>query len=98
MPKPKINVLTVKLTVHIPVNLAVWATVERAIKDAGVLLEGCTVYGQASMEEPRVTRISAPEPAQEAREPEPTEPAADDDLDFPAGLDRRAETEPAAAE
>lgn len=95
MPKPRINVLTVKLTTHIPVDLKDAETVVYAAKCAEGLLAHCKAHGWlASMPEPQVSRVSAPEPAQEAPEPAPP----DDDLDIPPGLDRRAETEPAAAE
>ena len=79
MPKPnKINVLTVKLTVHIPVNLADSSTVREASECAVALLEFGKGYGQASMPEPHISRVSAPKP--EASEPSP---AAADDLGIP---------------
>jgi len=83
MSKLKINVLTVKLTVHIPVNWAGRSTIDDAVDQAAAILAACKGYGQASMPEPHISRIPTPEPAA-------------DPLDIPDGL--RRTSEPAAAE
>ena len=95
MPKktPKINVLTVKLTVHIPVNLADSSTVREASECAIALLEFGKGYGQASMPEPHISRVSAPAP-----KPAPEASAPNDPLAIPEALRRTVATEPAAAE
>ena len=89
MPKTKkIDVLTVKLTVHIPLDRADATAVLDAYKRADGLLAFCSNVGKATMDW-RLNRVPAPEPKAEASEPEPEalEPAADN-LDGPSFLDR----------
>ena len=99
MPKtPKIDVITVKLTVHIPVDPGSVDSVQEAADDVEQLLAHGNGLGQASIET-RLNRVPAPEPKAEASEPEPeANDPADDNLDIPESLRRTAETEPAAAE
>ena len=68
--KSKIDVLTVRLTVHIPVDPGEPDTVIKAGLAAKDLHATMIKLGQAT-KEAHVTRVSAPEPAQEASEPEP---------------------------
>ena len=83
MPKtPKIDVITVRLTVHIPLDRASSGAVLDAYKRAEGLLDFCSNVGESSMEK-RLNRVPAPKPA-------------DDGLDIPEPLRRTAE--PAAAE
>ncbi len=83
MPTPKIDVLTVKLTVHIPLDAANAETVVEAYKQAGQLLTFCSgeercvgSYNQ------RLNRVPAWEPE-----------ATADPLDIPPGLRRTSDTE-----
>ncbi|KKL55643.1 hypothetical protein LCGC14_2253350 [marine sediment metagenome] len=99
MPKTnKINVLTVKLTVHIPVDPGSVDSVQEAADDIEQLLAHGNGLGQASIET-RLNRVPAPKPAPEASEPAlAANDPADDNLDIPERLRRTAETEPAVAE
>ena len=87
MPKTKIDVITVKLTVHIPLDRADAESVVEAYKHAGHLLTYCSKHGCQASKEQRVNRVSAWE----------TKPA-DDGLGIPDNLRRTAETETAASE
>ena len=91
---PKIHVLTVKLTVHIPVNPGSPDSVKRAADQADALRAAGSIVGETTVDW-RLNRVPAPKPAPEASEPEPTE-SADDGLDIPENLKRTTET--AAAE
>ena len=95
MPKPKIDVITVKLTVHIPVDPGDIDSVQETARRADALLRYSEGHGIASIET-RLNRVPAPKPAPEATEAEPK--PADDGLDIPEPLRRTAETETAAAE
>ncbi|KKM85125.1 hypothetical protein LCGC14_1292140, partial [marine sediment metagenome] len=79
----KIDVITVKLTVHLLVDPGDIDSVQEAARHADALLRYSTTHGTASMES-RLNRVSVHEiqpPAAEP-EPEPAEPA-DDGLDIP---------------
>ena len=99
----KIDVITVKLTCHIPHELGDIVS----LHDATDAIEGLRRYaadlGQTTIES-RVARVPAPEPKPEASEPKSDDPrvstteSAADGLDIPERLRRTAETEPAAAE
>ena len=104
MPKTnKINVLTVKVTVHIPVDPGDVESVNTVAVGATHLHAAAAALGEATMES-RLNRVPAPKPAPEASEPAldpgPTEPPDDDGLDIPPALDRRGDTPsgPPAAE
>lgn len=97
MPKtPKIDVITVKLTVHIPVDRDDRKAVAAAYKLADSLCEAGDAIGETAAYEARLNRVPAPRSAPEPKA-ETTEPP-DDGLDIPERLRRTAETEPAAAE
>ncbi len=81
--KKKINVLTVMLKCHIPLDPGKVVSVQLAASCAEGLREAGNKLGQTTMET-RLNRISAPAP--EASEPEP------------AGLAGTPETRPVAAE
>ena len=85
---PKIHVLTVKLTCHIPVDPGDFHSVQDAARVATALHAHAAEKGQTSIET-RLNRVPAPEPKAEASEPEPEalQPAADN-LDGPFFLDR----------
>jgi hypothetical protein len=94
MPKTKkVDVLTVKLTVHILLNPGDIDSVQEAARHADALLRYSAGHGTASMES-RLNRVSV----REIQPPEPEPEPADDGLDIPDNLQRTAETEPAAAE
>ena len=93
---PKIDAITGVLTFHIPIDPDDSNSVIAAYALADALLATTPKSWQSTLKK-RVNRVPAPAPAPVAAEPEPTEPPADV-MDFPPGLDRRAETEPAAAE
>ena len=106
MPKtPKIDVITVKLTCHIPVNRDNREAVDAAYATAQGLCVAAEGLGQTTWEK-RLNRVPAPAPAPVAAEPvegnldppESKSEAPDDGMDFPDGLDRRPESETAAAE
>ncbi len=92
----KIHVLTVKLTVHIPVDPGDVMSVQEAANYAEILRGAGEDYGQTTMET-RLNRVPAPEPKAEGPEPEPGPEPADDGLDIPDKL-RRAAPETVAAE
>jgi hypothetical protein len=81
---PKHDVITAKLTCHIPVDLADPDSVRVAAERTKALLKAAKGFGQASMPKPCFGRVPAPEP----------EPA-DDGLDIPDNLRRTAQTEAA---
>ena len=86
MPKtPKIDVITVKLICHIPVNRSDRESVDAAYDTAHRLCDTAESLGQTTWEK-RLNRIRAPKPAPEASEPEP-EPT-DDGLDIPPHMVR----------
>lgn len=89
--KKKIDVLIVKLTVHIPLDRPNAVTVIAAYEQADRLEAYCSREGRQVSKEQRITRV----PAWESGESLP--PATDDGLDIPEPLRRTAETEPAAA-
>ena len=89
---PKIDVITAKLTVHIPVDLDDPPTVQAAAERAKVLLKVAKGFGQASMPKPCFGRVPVPAP-----EPEASKPAAAD-LDIPESLRRKPKAEQVAAE
>ena len=91
--KTKIDVLTVKLTVQIPLEPANSVTVLDAYKRADELLNFCSGEGHQVTIETRQNRVPAPEPAQEASEPEP----AGDGLDIPDNLRRVPKRDESAA-
>ena len=107
MPKtPKIDVLTVTLKRHIPIDRKNAASVLEAYSRADELTAAARDYGQAGIATclNRVTALApemeVPEPKPEASEPEPVEPNTefiDDGLDIPDNL-RRTDPETAAAE
>lgn len=65
----KIDVITVKLTCHIPIDLADPDTVQIAAERAKALLKVAKEFGQASMPKPHVARITAPVPTEPKPEP-----------------------------
>lgn len=91
----KINVLTVKLTCHIPIDPADAVSRDEAGKDAEGLIALAADIGLGQpVVEVRQNRVTAPEPKPEAPEAA-DEPAEDEhDLDIPDNLRRT----PAAAE
>ncbi len=95
---PKIHVLTVKLTCHIPVDPGDFHSVQDAARVATAPHAHAAEKGQTTIET-RLNRVPTPEPKAEASEPElAANDPADDNLDIPERLRRTAETEPAAAE
>ena len=102
MPKTKkkmMSVLTVRSTCHIPVDPTDLASVARATSHVNAMRSYASNCGQTTVVA-RMNRIPVnPTPAPEAAETDDRDMAPPDDgLDIPARLDRRAETEPAAAE
>ena len=109
MPKtpktPKIDVLTVTVKRHIPIDRKNAALVLEAYSRADELTTAARDYGEAGIAT-CLNRVAALAPELEV--PAAAEPpdlgddagpeAPDDGLDIPAGLDRRAETDSAAAE
>lgn len=67
MPKNKINVLTVKLTVDIPVDPGCLRSVQDAAGHAEGLVDAANEIGRATMET-RLNRVTAPEPEPAATE------------------------------
>ena len=93
MPKTtKIDVLTVKLTVHIPHELGDALSLHRATDAIEGLCRYAADLGETAIDV-RVNRVSAPEPAQEASKPEP----AGDGLDTPDNLRRVPKRDESAA-
>ena len=88
---PKINVLTAKLTVHIPLDPGDIDSVLQAADWVERLRAHAASMGETTVET-RVARVTAPEP-----EPKAPEPAADG-LDIPESLRRTAKPAAAAAE
>ena len=94
---PKHDVITVKLTCHIPVNRDNREAVDAAYATAQGLCIAAEGLGQTTWEK-RLNRVPAPEPAQPAPEPEltaHTTAPAGDGLDSPDFLRRTAEPEAA---
>lgn len=89
----KIDVITVKLTCHIPVNRDDRNAVDEAYAIADGLGDGAAALGQTSYEA-RLNRVTAPEPKSVAEPVEgdldtpESKPKRDDDLDVPPNLRR----------
>lgn len=78
MPKtPKINVLTIKLTCHIPVDPGDPLSVAFAASCAKGLREAASKLGETSALDTRLNRVPAPEPTQNAPGPVPEAPESD---------------------
>lgn len=94
----KIDVITVKLICHIPVDTGDDESQQNVAGHVKALRELAEGLGETTVEK-RLNRVSAPEPAPEVTEPTPepaaTEPA-DDGLDIPNNLRRVPKHEPVA--
>ena len=95
---PRIDVLTVTLKRHIPIDRKNAASVLEAYSRADELTAAARDYGQAGIAT-CLNRVTALALEMEVPKPQPEAPdPADDNLDIPERLRRTAETKTAAAE
>ena len=87
----KIDVITVKLTYHAPIDRSNAAAVLEVYRVADDLLAAAPKNSQPTIDK-RLNRVTAPEVAPEASAP------ADDNLEPPENLRRKPKGEQAAAE
>jgi hypothetical protein len=91
--KKKIHVITVKVSVHIPVDPSSHASLDTAAGVIAVICAHAETVGFGTVIDSRLNRVTAPEPEPE---PELPEVAPAENLDVPPNLRRTAE--PKAAE